>query len=156
MTELVSQIDERNLSLLRVGQLAVASADAYAQQKFQAEITSIAPAVDVQRGAVQVKMKVNAPPAFLRQDMTVSVEIEVARKPAALAVPSDAVHDADSAQPWVWALDAHSRVRRTPVTLGVRSATRVEVLTGLAAGARVVAVAAPSVQVGQRVRAAQR
>lgn len=156
VTELVSQIDERNLSLLRMGQLAVASADAYAQQKFQARISSIAPAVDVQRGAVQVKMTVDQPPDFLRQDMTVSVQIEVARKAAVLAVPADAVHEAESAQPWVWVLDGHDRVRRTPVSLGVRSATRVEVLNGLAAGARVVTVAAPGLEAGQRVRAASR
>lgn len=154
VTELVSQIDERNLSLLKLGQPAVASADAYAQQKFKAEISSIAPSVDVQRGAVQVKLKVDAPPEYLRQDMTVSVEIEVARKDAVLAVPIEAVHDADSAQPWLWTVDEQQRARHTPVALGVRGVTRVEVVSGLSAGMQVVSVAAPTLVPGQRVRAA--
>ena len=153
VTELVAQIDERNLSLLKVGQPALASADAYAGQKFQAVISSIAPGVDPQRGAVQVKLQVDAPPAYLRQDMTISVEIEVARKADALALPVDAVHDIDAAHPWVWQLDAQGRAQHAPVRLGVRSGTRVEAVSGLAAGAQVVAVTAPGLAQGQRVRA---
>lgn len=152
VTELLAQIDERNLALLQVGQTALASADAYPQQKFPAVISSIAPGVDPQRGAVQVKLQVDHPPAYLRQDMTISVDIEVARQAAALALPTDAVHDLDSAQPWVWQLDAQDRVRRASITLGVRSGARVQVSAGLAAGDRVVAVAAPALTAGQRVR----
>lgn len=155
VTELVAQIDERNLSLLRPGQSALASADAYPGQKFQAVISSIAPGVDPQRGAVQVKLRVDAPPEYLRQDMTISVEIEVARLADALALPADAVHDIEGAQPWVWALDAQGRAQRTPVTLGVRSGTRVQALSGLAPGAQVVAVAAPGLAAGQRVHPAR-
>jgi len=153
--ELVAQIDERNLSLLKVGQPALASADAYVGQKFQAAISSIAPGVDPARGAVQVKLQVNEPPTYLRQDMTISVEIEVARKAAALALPVDAVHDIDSAKPWVWQVDGQGHAQHTPVQLGVRSGTRVEALSGLAAGAHVVAVPAPGLAQGQRVHAAK-
>ncbi len=152
VTELVAQIDERNLSLLRVGQPAVASADAYPGQKFPAVVSAIAPAVDAQRGAVQVKLQVDTPPEYLRQDMTISVEIEVMRKPGALTLPFEAVHDMESAQPWVWWVDAHDRVQRTQVTLGVRAGTRVEVTAGLAAGARVVDTAAVGLKAGQRIR----
>jgi HlyD family secretion protein len=155
ITELVAQIDERNLSLLRVGQAAVASADAYPGQKFAATVTRIAPGVDAQRGAVQVKLGVDAPPDYLRQDMTISVEIEVLRKPSALTLSFEAVHDIDSGQPWVWSVDADDRVQRTPVTLGVRSGARVEVTSGLAAGARVLESAAVGVKAGQRLRVSQ-
>ena len=152
VTELVAQIDERNLSLLRVGQPAVASADAYAGQQFTAVVSRIAPGVDAQRGAVQVKLRVEHPPDFLRQDMTISVEIEVLRKPAALLLPLEAVHELDSPQPWVWALDTEDRVQRTPVMLGVRSGPRVEITSGVVAGTRVVASAAAELKTGQRIR----
>ena len=152
VTELVAQIDERNLSLLRVGQPAVASADAYSGQQFTAVVSRIAPGVDAQRGAVQVKLRVEHPPDFLRQDMTISVEIEVLRKPAALLLPLEAVHELDSPQPWVWALDNEDRVRRTPVMLGVRSGPRVEIISGVVAGTRVVASAAAELKTGQRIR----
>lgn len=154
VTELVAQIDERNLSLLRVGQPVVASADAYPQQQFAAVVSRIAPGVDAQRGAVQVHMTVASPPAYLRQDMSVSVEIEVLRKPAAITLPLEAVHDIESALPWVWVLNEQDRVQRTPITWGVRAGARVEVTSGLTAGARVLDAAAPGLKAGQRIRAA--
>jgi HlyD family secretion protein len=155
VTELVAQIDERNLSLLRVGQTAVASADAYAGHKFSAVVSRIAPGVDAQRGAVQVKLRVESPPDFLRQDMTISVEIEVLRKPSVLTLPLEAVHDIESSQPWVWGVNADDRVEHTSVTLGIRSGARVEVASGLVVGARVVTSAALGLQAGQRIRAAR-
>ena len=155
VTELVAQIDERNLSLLRLGQPAMASADAFAQQRFAAVVSAIAPGVDAQRGSVQVKLQVGAPPDYLRQDMTVSVEIEVGRQAAALAVPLEAVHESESANPWVWRITAASRLERVPVTLGLRSGAWVQLLTGVAEGQRVLVTAGTGLREGQRVRPSQ-
>ena len=82
------------------------------------------------------KFAVPDPPAYLLPEMTVSVEIEVARKAGALALPLDAVRDLASA-PWVLAV-RDGRARRVPVGVGVRGATRVEIVSGLAAGDRVI------------------
>jgi translation initiation factor RLI1 len=73
--QLVLQIDEKNLHLLRLNQAAVASADAYPDQKFDAELVYINPRVDPLRGSVEVKLYVPKPPAYLQQDMTVSVDL---------------------------------------------------------------------------------
>ncbi len=151
-TELVALIDERNLAWLQVGQSAVASADAFAQQRFAAVVSRIAPGVDAQRGSVQVKLKVTSPPNYLRQDMTVSVEIEVGRRAATLAVPLEAVHEAESAQPWVWRVTTSDKLERVPVTLGLRSGAWVELLSGVKTGERVLAVAGMDLHAGQHVR----
>jgi HlyD family secretion protein len=151
-TELVALIDERNLAWLQVGQSAVASADAFAQQRFSAVVSRIAPGVDAQRGSVQVKLKVTSPPNYLRQDMTVSVEIEVGRRAATLAVPLEAVHEAESAQPWVWRVTTADNLERVPVTLGLRSGAWVELLSGVKSGERVLAVAGIDLHAGQHVR----
>ncbi len=155
VTELVALIDERNLSLLRPGQPAVASADAYPQRQFAAVVSRIAPSVDAQRGAVQVNLTVATPPAYLREDMTISVEIEVLRKPAALTLPLEAVQDIESGHPWVWLVNDQGRVQRTPVTLGVRAGSRVEVMSGVSSGSRVVDVAAAGIKAGQHIRVDQ-
>jgi len=155
VTELVAQIDERNLSFLRVGQPAQASADAFAQQRFSAVVSTIAPGVDAQRGSVQVKLRVPSPPDYLRQDMTVSMEIEVGRQNAALAVPLEAVHETESAHPWVWRVNAASRLERTVVTLGLRSGAWVQLASGVAAGDRVLSVAGAGLKDGQHVRPSQ-
>ena len=86
--QLVGQVDERYLEQLQVGQSAAVVADAFPQQPFAARVLSIAPVVDAQRGAVEVKLSLpQAPPAFLREDMTLSVEVETGRRERALVVP---------------------------------------------------------------------
>jgi HlyD family secretion protein len=150
-TQLLVQIDEKNLQLLALGQAAQASADAYAGERFAAELVYINPGVDVQRGSVEVKLAVAAPPGYLKQDMTVSVDIQVASRANAVLVPSDAVHDPDAAQPWVLRVD-EGRAHRTAVRIGLRSGGWSEVLDGLHAGDLVVPSAAPGVHDGSRLR----
>jgi HlyD family secretion protein len=152
-TQLVVQIDEKNLSLLRLGQSAWASADAFADKRFAAELVYINPGVDAQRGSVEVKLRIPSPPEYLRQDMTVSVDIEVARRERAVLVPTDAVHDADRAQPWVLVVE-DGRARRRPIALGLRSTGVAEVTQGLRPGEHVVPVAVGSVADGSRLRPA--
>ena len=150
-TQLVLAIDEKNLRLIAVGQKAIASADAYPQQKFAATLVYINPGVNAQTGAVDVKLDIDDPPAFLRQDMTVSVDIEVARRPHALLIPAASLREADSATPWVLRIDQGLAVK-TPVKLGLRSGGFAEVTAGLNEGDMVVS-GAPSIAPGARVRA---
>jgi HlyD family secretion protein len=136
-TQLVVQIDEKNLALLAVGEGALASADAYAKQLFAATVGYINPGVNATTGAVEVKLDVASPPAVLKQDMTVSVDIEVARRPKALIVPLAAVHDSASTAPWVLRVEGRHAVRRA-VRLGLRSGGVAEVTDGLDEGDKVI------------------
>jgi HlyD family secretion protein len=150
-TQIVVQIDEKNLSQLRLGQSALGSADAYPHDRFPAELVYINPGIDALRGSVEVKLRVPKPPAYLRQDMTASVDIEVGRHANVLVIPSGAVFDAAGAKPWVLAIDGQRAVKR-PVKLGLKGDGSVEVVDGLAAGERVVAAAGTGIAPGQRVR----
>jgi HlyD family secretion protein len=154
-THIAVQLDEKNLAKVALGQPAVVSADAYAAQRFAAEVVYINPGVDARRGAVEIKLRVIAPPPYLRQDMTVSVDIETARKNAAVILATGAVQDSNARAPWVWVLrDKH--LTRQVVALGLRGDNQVEVLSGLQAGEAVVPAAAASAAglgAGQRVRA---
>ncbi len=151
-TQIVVQIDEKQLSQLRLGQKALASADAFPRERFEAEVVYINPGIDPQRGSVAVKLRVPKPPDYLRQDMTVSVDIEVARREAAIVVPADAVHDAGGAGPWALVIDG-GRAERREVSLGLRGDGRVEVTGGLARGERVVPASNLAIKAGMRVRA---
>ena len=151
-TQVIVQIDEKNLQLLALGQRAWISADAYPEQRFAAIVAYINPGVDAQRGSVEVKLDVTEPPAYLRQDMTVSVDIEVASRAGAVLVPNDAVRDADTARPWV-VMVADGRARRQYVRLGLRGTAVSEVTEGAGAGELVVASAQLDVADGSRVRA---
>ena len=79
-TQLVFEPDERNLAWIRHGQNARASADAFPQDVFDAQVSYIAPAIDPQRGSIEVRLRVPDPPAFLKPDMTVSIDLTVASR----------------------------------------------------------------------------
>lgn len=149
-TQLVVQIDEKNLSLLKLGESALGSADAYPDQRFAAILSYINPAVDITRASVEVKLTVPDPPAYLRQDMTVSVDIAVDRRHGATVVPARAVHDPASAAPFVLVV-RDARARSQPVRIGLRASDQVEILDGLVPGDQVVPLAA-GVRAGQRIR----
>jgi HlyD family secretion protein len=149
-TQIEVQIDEKNLAKLAVGQTALGSADAFADQQFPAEVAYINPGVDATRGSVQVKLRVNNPPAYLRQDMTVSVDIETARRSQVLIIPTGTVRDARGDSPWVLVVRNH-QTERQAVILGVRGDDNVEVTSGLAEGDAIII--SPLIKIGQHVRA---
>lgn len=131
-TEVVAQVDERNLGTLAVGQTALASADAFPDRRFDAAIRFIAPAIDAQTGTVEVRLVVPRPPEYLRQDMTVSVDIETGRRERTLSVPSDTLREVRGDRARVLAV-RDGRVTPVEVRLGLRGLGRTEVLEGLAA-----------------------
>ena len=151
-TQLVAQVDERFLEQLQLGQPAWVVADAFAGQRFAARVLSIAPAVDAQRGAIEVKFSIEQAPAFLREDMTLSVEVETARRERTLVLPQAALRGpAGGDQASVLVLqDGRAQVRN--VRLGLRTLDAVEVLGGLKESDTVLRGHA-SLQDGQRVRA---
>jgi len=150
--QILIQVDEKNLSKIALDQKAYASADAFANQRFDAVVGYINPGVDAARGSVEVKLNIPNPPDYLRQDMTVSVDIETARRTATVVIATSAVQDAATDKPWVLVVRGAHAVKQF-VRLGLRGDTRVEVLDGIAAGESVVPASKIGVKAGQRVRA---
>lgn len=154
-TEILVPFDEENLARLALGQRATCLADAYPEQPFGAEIHFIAPRIDPQRGTVDVRLKVDPVPGFLRQDMTVSVNVETGRRERALVVPNDALFERTGDAARVLAV-RDGRVEEVAVRLGLRGLTASEVTAGLADGDRVLAGGRAAAAPGQRVRVAER
>ena len=152
-TQLLAQVDERFLDQLQPGQSAMVVADAFAGQRFAAKVLSIAPSVDAQRGAIEVKFALDQQaPAFLREDMTLSVEVETGRRARALVLPLRALRTQASLESaTVLVLDG-GRAQQRQVRLGLRTLSAVEVLEGLSEGDEVL-LGAAAVKAGDRVRA---
>jgi HlyD family secretion protein len=149
--ELVALVDERFIGQLQTGQAAGVVADAFPRQAFDARVHRLAPAVDPQRGALDVRLRLpTPPPAFLREDMTLSVEVLTGQRASARVLPLRVLRGAangDRAEVLV-AEDGRARVR--PLKLGLRALDRVEVLEGLADGDAVLADS--TLAEGSRVR----
>ncbi len=139
-TQLVAQVDERFLEQLWPGQTAAVLADAFPAQRFTARVLSLAPAVDAQRGAIEVKFELEGTaPDFLREDMTLSVEVQTAKVDAALVLPQSALRknvgaqsaDPDAAEVLVV---QSGRAQARAVRLGLRTLGAVAVQSGLVEG----------------------
>ncbi len=152
-TEILLPVDEKNLAVLALAQAARCVADAWPDRPFPAVVRFIAPGVDAQRGTVDLRLRVDPVPDYLRQDMTVSVNIQTGQRDAALIVPNDALLSiAGTAAAVRVVRDGH--VARQAVTLGLRGLAVSEVTAGLAAGDWVLATDAATSLVadGARVR----
>jgi HlyD family secretion protein len=154
-TQIVAVPDEKDVARLREGQPAIASADAYPGETFPARVTYVAPAIDPNQGTVEVRLDVDSAPPYLLPDMTVSVQVETARIPAALVVPTEVVAEPSSASPWVLVVK-DGRAEKVPITIGVRGERLLEVVSGLTEGDQVIANPKGGVRVGDRVRAQPR
>lgn len=149
-TQLVVPVDERNLAGLETGRRATAAAEAFPARPFEAVVERIAPMVDADRGTIDVRLRVPAPPPVLRADMTVTVEVELARRQGALSVPVEALASPGGARTQVFVLrDGVATARE--VRLGVRGETMAEVISGLAEGEQVLLPGSSGFEAGQRV-----
>ena len=150
-TEVLVPLDEKNLEVLALGQPAMCIADAYPNRPFPAKVSFIAPSVDPQRGTVDIRLTVAPVPDFLRQDMTVSVNVETGRRESAVVVPNDALADMDGDRARLW-LVADGRATRREVVLGLRGLAMTEITEGLQPGDWILADAQAPVQEGGRAR----
>lgn len=150
-TEIQVPLDEKNLEVLAIGQTAMCIADAYPARPFPAKVGFIAPSVDPQRGTVDIRLTVTPVPSFLRQDMTVSVNVETGRRDKAIVVPNEALTAMDGNRAELWVV-VDGRATKRPVQLGLRGLTQTEVTSGLHVGDWILSDARASVAPGDRVR----
>lgn len=149
--EVLTPIDERNLSLLKEGQKAQIIADAFSDQPFSATVYFIAPNVDPQRGTVDVRLKIENIPAFIRQDMTVSVNIITARRNNTLLVPNNALRRIKSGKAELVVVK-QGKAERLRVQTGIRGISATEVLSGLKEGDLVLADPDSPIKKGRHIK----
>lgn len=153
-TEIRVPFDERNLPLLALQQKAAVITDAYPNQPFPAHINFIAPSIDAQRGTIDVRLTVDPVPDFLRQDMTVSVNVETNKRERTLVIPNDALSSISGNKAMV-ILVRDRKIQRHPITLGLRGLVMSEVVAGLKEGDHVLTDAESVLKDGTRVRIEQ-
>lgn len=148
-TRIEAPIDEKSMRFLAPGQLARVIADAYPQQPFEAKLALIYPSIDPNRATVNIRLIVEQPPAFLRPDMTVSIEMTTEKAHNTLIVPSDAIREASSQSPWVMKVEQGQTIKQ-PVSLGIKGIGNTQILTGIAVHDWVVTQA--DIPLGARVQ----
>lgn len=129
-----AQVDETDISSIKVKQEAEIILDAYPNQKIAAEVDKIAfDATTVNNVTTYiVDVLPKKIPDFMRSGMTANVTFVIDSKTDALIIPADALH----------VKDGHSKVLvrengddiEKEITTGITNGKQVEVLSGLSAG----------------------
>ena len=148
---LVLQIDERNLGKIKTGLPAIASPDAYPDDRFDAVLSFINPIIDSDRGSFEVKLDVPNPPANLKEGMTVSVDIEIVRRDNVLVLDTNAIRDLTGGEAHVFAV-VDGRVVDKAIEVDASGGGKSEISSGLAEGDLVVPPALTTISIGQKVR----
>lgn len=146
---LIVQVDEKNLPLIAKGGVAMAAADAFPAERFEAVVNYISPGIDASRGSVELRLDVAKPPELLKSDMTISMDLQGPLLKQALMLPADAVRQLQTDAPWVL-VDRDGSAVKVAVKIGLQTQGRVVVAEGLKAGDRVILNR--EVEAGSRVR----
>ncbi len=157
LTDMRAEVDvnEADLTRVRLGQPAQVTPDAYPDAHYAAEVVKLYPQVDRQKGTLRVEVRVREPDARLLPDMSARItflaDMPAADTPAASAVlvPATAVRRDAGGASVVWVAregGAHPVVVETAGQVG----DRVRVTSGLQGGEAVI-TSAPPAREGQRV-----
>lgn len=148
--EIAAFPSEDNLGRLHRGAPATVSPDAYPEEAFSATLSLVTPRVDPSQGTVEIRLRVDDPPPYLRPGMTLSVNLETGRREEATILPVDVVRGLGTDDPWVLVVE-EGRAERRSVEIGLRGDAFVEIVSGLGSDDRVVPPGA-GLDPGDRVR----
>lgn len=124
----VITVIERDYPLMRVGQSATLTTDAYADRAFQGEVRRVAPLLQEASRQARVEIEVPNADGLLKPGMFMRVRLEFARKDDATLVPVAAIVRRDGAT-GVFAVDQETAVANfVPVTRGIVNSGHVEIL----------------------------
>ena len=156
---LAAEVDETDVLLVAAGGKATAELDAATGATYQATVRAVdlLPTTSA-RGGVSYRVRLTlgkgayadgrAAPTP-RPGMSAIVRLQVRQAADAVTVPASAVVSADG-RDTVWAVQG-GRAERVPVTLGVQGEDVVQVVTGIAAGQKIIVGGADQVSPGQTV-----
>ena len=152
---LLVDVYERDLALVRPGQSAQVTVNAWPGETFSASVSFIYPSLDAQTRTAKVRLELDNADGRLKPSMYAAAELaggDAARTPV-LTIPASAVIDSGTRQVALVELAA-GRFAPRELRLGRRGEGVVEVLAGLAEGERVVVRANFLIDAESNLRAA--
>ncbi len=121
---------------IHVGETATVSLQSVPGRKFTAHINYIQPQVDPMTRTLKVRLDMDNPGLLLKPDMYAAVEFHVSI-PVQLTVPADAVLDAGDRKT-IFIDRGNGFFEPRQVTTGQRNGDRIQILSGLTGGERIV------------------
>jgi RND family efflux transporter MFP subunit len=152
-----TKVDEQDIAAVRIGQRAKISGEDFGGKSLPghvAEISAVAQRSDDPSNTARqiiTTVALDGQLPFLRDGMTVDVDIWTADLQAVLTVPSDAIHHDAGQRPYVFVVRT-GKAQKTVVTPGAGGDTRTVIRSGLHPGDVVVAEKNDAVTDGAAIR----
>jgi len=133
----IANVNETDMSLVRVGQPATVTVLSYPDDKFYGKVIRVGDSVNEQTRTLEVRIEVQNQGGMLKAGLFANAALRTTSAAEGLFVPDTSVQNVGG-RSTVFVEEAPGTYRATEVRLGHEIGTMHEVLDGLAAGARVV------------------
>jgi RND family efflux transporter MFP subunit len=150
LLRLVIPVPERTVPDLHLGETINVKVSSLGRN-FSGKVVRFSDQIDTQTRTMHTEVEVPNPNYELVPGMYASVEIPLRKAAAVLAVPTQVVQPASPDKGTVLLVNDSNQVERRTVTLGVQTATEIEILSGLKENDRVIFGSQGQYQPGQRV-----
>ena len=135
--QVIADVYERDLALVKEGQFANVTVEAYQDVSFPATVTTIGDVVDPASRTIKLHALVNNKDHRLKPEMFARLHIEVGESTLLLMIPREAVLEEDGKQ-FVYVVEGADQYVKRDVKVSTISPDQVRVLEGLASGERLV------------------
>ena len=150
MLQVVADVYERDLALVREGQFAKVSVEAYPDGSFPATVATIGDVVGQTSRTIKLRAWVNNKDHRLKPEMFARLHIQVGESTPLLMIPREAVLEVDGKQ-FVYIAEGPDQYVKREVKVSTISPDHVRVLEGLTSGQRIVIKGAVLIK-GQEVK----
>ena len=150
MLQVVADVYERDLALVKEGQFAKVKVEAYPEVDFPATVASVGDVVDPASRTIKLRAWVNNQDHRLKPEMFARLHIQVGDSTKILVVPKEAVLESDGKQ-FVFVVEEPNRYVRHEVKVSNFTPDQMRVLEGLTPGQRIVTKGAVLIK-GQEVK----
>jgi membrane fusion protein, heavy metal efflux system len=150
MLQVVADVYERDLALVREGQFAKVKVEAYPDVDFPATVAAVGDVVDPASRTIKLRAWVNNQDHRLKPEMFARLHIQVGDSTRILIVPKEAVLEADGKQ-FVFVVEEPNHYVKHEVKVSNFTPDQMRVLEGLTPGQRIVTKGAVLIK-GQEVK----
>jgi membrane fusion protein, heavy metal efflux system len=149
--QVVADLYERDLHLVKTGQVAALSVESYPDAGFPAVISAVGDLVDPSTRIITVRALVDNETHKLKPGMFARLNIDVGDATPFIAVPREAVLDADGHE-FVYVVEVPDKYTKRQVKIAPAVGDQVRILEGLKPGERIVTKGAVLIK-GQELKA---
>ncbi len=130
---------DRDVVKVKVGDVATVYLDAYPNEAFQARITQIAQTVNPATGTFEAELQIQPYGKKLISGFVAKAEISTGKGVSTLAVPIEALVEADKNTAFVYSYNAANQsVSKVPVNIGSIFGNNVSIISGINEGTQIV------------------